>query len=206
MSLMNREKLCVNREKSAPKIHHFFTVSFSPFTSSRLVGRGFMVCFPSPEFSIPLSLLFSDLLKMGRSCLLTVTSFFTVGLGCSRRLAWSFYSRLRFGLVCLLTVENRFGLFNLQLPLVRKFDLVFCAYGSPTLSKKRRAASKKTSIVSKKILNFLEVLENSESVQKQKRIRPFSRDPGEYFRDSRDSSSEKTPFVMTPFSGPEFQH
>ena len=34
MSLINREKLCVNREKSAPKIHHFFTVSFSPFTSS----------------------------------------------------------------------------------------------------------------------------------------------------------------------------
>ena len=24
MSLINREKLCVNREKSAPKIHHFF--------------------------------------------------------------------------------------------------------------------------------------------------------------------------------------
>ena len=31
MSLINREKLCVNREKSAPKIHHFFTGSFSPF-------------------------------------------------------------------------------------------------------------------------------------------------------------------------------
>ena len=40
---------------------------------------------------------------------------------------------------------------------------------------------------------------------KQRRIRPFSRDSGESrdFRDSRDSSSEKTPFVMTPFSGPE---
>ena len=34
MSLIDREKLCVNREKSAPKIHHFFTVGFSPFTSS----------------------------------------------------------------------------------------------------------------------------------------------------------------------------
>ena len=34
MSLIIREKLCVNCEKSAPKIHHFFTVSFSPFTSS----------------------------------------------------------------------------------------------------------------------------------------------------------------------------
>ena len=34
MSLINREKLCANREKSAPKIHHFFTVSFSPFTSA----------------------------------------------------------------------------------------------------------------------------------------------------------------------------
>ena len=37
---------------------------------------------------------------------------------------------------------------------------------------------------------------------KERRIRPFSRDSRE-FRDSRDSSSEKTPFVMTPFSGPE---
>ena len=34
MSLINRENLCVNREKSGPKIRHFFTVSFSPFTSS----------------------------------------------------------------------------------------------------------------------------------------------------------------------------
>ena len=35
MSLINREKLCVNREKLAPKNPpYFFTVSFSPFTSS----------------------------------------------------------------------------------------------------------------------------------------------------------------------------
>ena len=40
---------------------------------------------------------------------------------------------------------------------------------------------------------------------KQRRIRPFSRDSREFkhFRISRDSSSEKTPFVMTPFSGPD---
>ena len=40
---------------------------------------------------------------------------------------------------------------------------------------------------------------------KQRRIRAFSRDSREPrdFRDSRDSSSEKTPFVMTPFSGPD---
>ena len=40
---------------------------------------------------------------------------------------------------------------------------------------------------------------------KQRRIPPFSRDSRESrdFRDSRDFSSEKTPFVMTPFSGPE---
>ena len=40
---------------------------------------------------------------------------------------------------------------------------------------------------------------------KERRIRPFSRDSREFrdFRDSRDSSSQKTPFVMTPFSGPE---
>ena len=38
---------------------------------------------------------------------------------------------------------------------------------------------------------------------KQRRIRPFPREFRE-FRDSRDSSSEKTPFVMTPFSVPDF--
>ena len=40
---------------------------------------------------------------------------------------------------------------------------------------------------------------------KQRRIRPLSRDSREFrdFRDSRDSSSEKTPFAMSPFSGPE---
>ena len=39
----------------------------------------------------------------------------------------------------------------------------------------------------------------------QRRIRPSSRDSREFrdFRDPRESSSEKTPFVMTPFSGPE---
>ena len=39
---------------------------------------------------------------------------------------------------------------------------------------------------------------------KERRFRPFSRDSRESrdFRDSRDFSSEKTPFVMTPFSGP----
>ena len=43
---------------------------------------------------------------------------------------------------------------------------------------------------------------------KQKRIRPLSRDSRESrdFRDSRDCSSEKTPFIMTPFSGPDWQH
>ena len=42
--------------------------------------------------------------------------------------------------------------------------------------------------------------------RKQRRVRAFSRDSREFrdFRDSRDSSSEKTPFVMTPFSGPFF--
>ena len=43
---------------------------------------------------------------------------------------------------------------------------------------------------------------------KQRRIRPFSRDSREFrdSRDSRDPSSEKTPFVMTPFSGPELRN
>ena len=41
---------------------------------------------------------------------------------------------------------------------------------------------------------------------KERRFRPFSRDSRKFrdFRDSRDFSSEKTPFVMTPFSGPDF--
>ena len=40
---------------------------------------------------------------------------------------------------------------------------------------------------------------------KERRFRPFSRDSREFrdFGDSRDFSSKKTPFVMTPFSGPE---
>ena len=40
---------------------------------------------------------------------------------------------------------------------------------------------------------------------RQSIIRPFSRDSRDFrdFRDSRDSSSGKTPFVMTPFSGPD---
>ena len=40
---------------------------------------------------------------------------------------------------------------------------------------------------------------------KVRSFRPFSRDSRESrdLRDSRDFSSEKTPFVMTPFSGPE---
>ena len=40
--------------------------------------------------------------------------------------------------------------------------------------------------------------------RKQTRVRPFSRESRESidFRVSRDSSSEKTPFIMTPFSVP----
>ena len=40
---------------------------------------------------------------------------------------------------------------------------------------------------------------------KARRIRPSSIESGKFrgFRGSRDSSSEKTPFVVTPFSGPE---
>ena len=51
----------------------------------------------------------------------------------------------------------------------------------------------------------LEILEKPPDSGKQRRIRLFSRDSGKFrcFRDSRDFSSEKTPFVMTPSSGPE---
>ena len=56
-------------------------------------------------------------------------------------------------------------------------------------------------------VHFLEVLEILENPDcgKQMGIRPFCRDSRESseFRDSRDSSGEKTPFVVTPFSGPE---
>ena len=40
-----------------------------------------------------------------------------------------------FGLSCL-RVENRFGLFYLRFPPVQKLDLVFLAYGPPTVSRK----------------------------------------------------------------------
>ena len=42
-------------------------------------------------------------------------------------------------------------------------------------------------------------------METKRRIRPFSSDPRESrdLRDFRDFSSEKTPFVMTPFSRPD---
>ena len=61
-----------------------------------------------------------------------------------------FYLHLKFGLVFLLAVENRSGLFTYCSPPVRKLDLVIFAYDFPTVSKKRRAASKNTSIASRK--------------------------------------------------------
>ena len=53
----------------------------------------------------------------------------------------------------------------------------------------------------------LEILEKPQT-GKQRRIRPSSRDPREFkdFRDSRDprdSSSDKTPFIVTPFPVPD---
>ena len=54
-------------------------------------------------------------------------------------------------------------------------------------------------------LEILEILENPQTVENKERIRHHFLEILENldFRDSRDSSSEKTPFVMTPFSGPE---
>ena len=55
-------------------------------------------------------------------------------------------------------------------------------------------------------VHALEILENLEILSgKQRRIGPCSRDSREFrdCRDSRHSSSEKTPFVLTPFSGPD---
>ena len=58
--------------------------------------------------------------------------------------------------------------------------------------------------------HFLEILENLEDSRVPREppecgnLRPFTRDSRECrdFGDSRDFFSEKTPFVMTPFSGP----
>ena len=64
------------------------------------------------------------------------------------------------------------------------------------------------------VVPFLEILENSEILEflenpppdcgKQRGFPPFARDSREIrdFRDSRDLSSQKTPFAMTPFSVP----
>ena len=56
-------------------------------------------------------------------------------------------------------------------------------------------------------LEILEILENPQTVENKGEIRPFSRDSRESrdCRDSREFSSEKAPFVMTPFSSPERQ-
>ena len=87
-------------------------------------------------------------LHLGRSFLVTV-SFLTYGWSLLLAENWRglSYLRLKFGLVFfLLTVENPFGL--LTVPLSRNSIWYSFAYGSPTVSKKRRAVSKKTSIVS----------------------------------------------------------
>ena len=62
-------------------------------------------------------------------------------------LAWSFFLRLKFGLV-LFCLWRKIGLvFFLRFPPVWTLDLVFFTHGSPTVSRKRRAVSKKTSTV-----------------------------------------------------------
>ena len=80
------------------------------------------------------------------------------------RVAWSFLVTIenRFGLSCLrwkpvwsfllmvAIVRKLFWSFLLTVPLVQKLDLVVFAYGSPSVSKKRRKVSEKTSIASKK--------------------------------------------------------
>ena len=57
MSLINREKLCVNREKSAPKIHHIF----SPLVFHRLRPHDFGLIFRSLFCVLCLSVVFSIL-------------------------------------------------------------------------------------------------------------------------------------------------
>ena len=53
-------------------------------------------------------------------------------------------------------------------------------------------------------LEILEILENPQSVENKGKSDHFPEIP-ENLEISRDSSIEKTPFVMTPFSGPKQQ-
>ena len=53
-------------------------------------------------------------------------------------------------------------------------------------------------------LEILEILENPQTVENKGECDHFL-EILEISRDSRDSSSEKTPFVMTPFSGPDYE-
>ena len=50
------------------------------------------------------------------------------------------------------------------------------------------------------ILEILEILENAETVENKGESAQFLEIP-EKFREFRDASSERAPFVMTPFSG-----
>ena len=102
---------------------------------------------------------------MGRSFFLTGKSFLlTVGLRCLRSIGLVFCTYGFF-----LRVEIRFGLFYLRFPSpppeIRfglyaygsthpEIGLGLFAYGCPTVSKKRRAISKQTSIVSKKDASY----------------------------------------------------
>ena len=61
-------------------------------------------------------------------------------------------------------------------------------------------------IISARMVEILEISKRREC-GKQRTISPLpreSRASSDFLRDSSDFSSEKTPFVMTPFSGPEF--
>ena len=79
----------------------------------------------------------------------------------------------------------------------------------PAKNRVRKKGSWKRGLFRK--VHFLEILENSRDsgeppdCGKQRRIRPFARESSQFrdFRESKDSSSEKTPFAMTLFSGPE---
>ena len=97
---------------------------------------------------------------------------------------------------------------NAQKTLDLKIRVFSGGFSNPTLCHSRRERG-----LFRKV-NFLEILENSEILES----RDFVENPQtvenkgetdhfleilenvEIFRDSRDSSSEKTPFVMTPFS------
>ena len=107
-------------------------------------------------------------------------------------------------LLCRISHRHYSKIFHREFPHKIKyfFTTRICRHGQ---AKKRGLFRKVHFLEVLENLEILEILENSQTLENKGESGPFSRDSREFrdFRDSRDFSSEKTPFVMTPFSGPE---